>query len=291
MKRVVTAIIFITLAVPAPAAAGDYGPERILSFTRYLIARNQNYRALLELNRLQSYYPEYCAPVAFHVTGRYLLFRGERFAAILGSNPVAAGPLAGAADSLFRCDAAIALSDLPRLEAEIAAWPAGVEPFLDLCLKKRRLYLYLMERRFADADVLIDAGAPADFSAYRELVDRARAGISHEKKPWLAAVLGLMPGMGYVYSGDYGTGIFAFLLIAVDVILTYFAFRTGNEIIGYATGTIGCLFYAGSIAGGYIAARRFNTRQSDEATGSLAGALQLDRDREEMLIRHGLGKE
>ena len=205
--------------------------------------------------------------------------------------PARHGPLAAAADSLFKSDASIAIEDYARLETALSAWHAGAEPFLDLCLKKRRLFAYLMERRYNAAAGLFGDGAPAEFAAYRDLVEQARSGLSYEKKPWLSAVLGIIPGMGYLYSGDYGAGIFAFLLISVDVIMTYFAFRTHNDIIGYFTGVMGGFFYAGSIAGGYLAARRFNTKLSGETGGSLAGAMRFDRDREELLKRHGIGRE
>ncbi len=291
MKRVYPALIFLVLAVPALAGAGEYSPDRILSFTRHLVSQNEHYRALLELRRLHAYYPEYLAPLSFLVTERYLLFRGGQFTDILRAGAGAGGPLAAAADSLFKSDAAIAMADYARLETALAAWPAGTEPFLDRCLKKRRLFSCLVRRKYGEAAGLFNEGAPAEFAAYRDLVDRARAGLIYEKKPWLAAVLGIIPGMGYVYAGDYGTGIFALLLISVDVLMTYFAFRTRNDVIGYVTGAMGCFFYAGSIAGGYLSARRFNTRLSGETGGSLAGTMRFDGDREELLERHGIGKQ
>jgi hypothetical protein len=292
VKRLSSALICILLAVPVIASAGEYSADQVLSFTRHLIAKKEYYRALVELRRLRSYYPEYITPLSFQVTEQYLLFRGKQFSTILGTRAgAAAGPLDIAADSLFKCDAAIAMANYGAFEKTLSRWTPGAEPFLDLCLKKRRLYAYLMERRYNEASQMFASGTMDEFAAYRDLVDRPRAGFSHEKKPWLSAVLGIIPGMGYVYSEEYGTGIFAFLLITVDVIMTYFAFRTHNDVIGYFTGTMGCFFYAGSIAGGYLAARRFNTRLSSAGGDSLSDRLMFGRDREKIMERHGIGKE
>jgi len=288
VKRLVSALILFTVAAPAFAAADVYSPDRIRSFTRFLIGKKEYYRALVELKRLKSYYPDSIPQLTFNVSENYLLFAGKQYSAILGKPAGGSDPVFKAADLLFRCDSAIMVSDRARLETALASWPPAVDPFFDRCFKKRRLIAYLLERRYREASEIC---AAADFSAYRELIEKARAGFSYEKKPWLSALLGIIPGMGYLYSEEYATGIFAFLLISADLIMTYFAFRTHNDVIGYFTGVIGGFFYAGSIAGGYFAAQRFNVRHAGASTTHLMDELRMDNDREDIFNRHGIGKD
>ena len=143
-------------------------------------------------------------------------------------------------------------------------------PFSTAASKRGSFTRASYRERYEAAGGICGPPEAPDYSACRELIGWARSGIPGEKKPWLAAVLGIVPGIGYLYSGEIATGIFAFLLIAADVILTYFAFRTHNDVIGYFSGVIGGLFYAGSIAGGYFAAQRYNVRRFEAAGSSLS---------------------
>jgi hypothetical protein len=213
---------------------------------------------------------------------------GKQYSTILNKPADQAGSLFRATDSIFKCDSAALIADYGKLENSLSSWHSGVDPFLDHCFKKRRIFAFLLERRYAEAS---EFSAGTEFSAYRELIAQARSGFSYEKKPWLSAVLGIFPGMGYMYSEEYATGIFAFLLMTADIIMTYFAFRTHNDVIGYFTGVIGGFFYAGSIAGGYLAAQRFNIRLSDSNRTSLMNELHLERDREEIFNKHGIRRD
>lgn len=288
MKKNIFILMPLFLLAYGALSAEEFSADGIASFTRHLIGKKEYYRAFVELKRLKSYYPASIAPLTYNVTEHYLLFAGKQYSALFGKPAGGSAPLFVVADLLFKCDSAIMVSDSATLEAALTSWPPGVDPFFDRCFKKRRLMAYLLERRYGEASELC---AGADFSAYRELIEQARTGFSHEKKPWLSAVLGIIPGMGYLYSEEYATGIFAFLLISADIIMTYFAFQTHNDVIGYFTGVIGGFFYAGSIAGGYFAAQRFNVQRTGAHTTSLMDTLRLEDDREDIFNRHGIGKD
>ncbi len=291
MKKHIPLLMFFFLTVPALLSAEEYSAKGIAAFTRYLIGHKEYYRALVELKRLKSMAPDYLAPSVFTVTENYLLFHGKQYRDILGGPARESGQLPAGVGPLFRYDAAVALHDYKRAESILSSWSNVSEPYIDSCLKKRRLFSFLAARRYDEAAALCGVPSAPDYSACRELIDQARAGFSNEKKPWLAAVLGIVPGMGYVYAGDYATGIFAFILITIDVIMTYFAFQTHNDIVGYFTGVIGGFFYAGSIAGGYIAAQRFNLGQKNSMGDSLSGKFHFDQDRDEIFNRHGIGRD
>lgn len=288
MKKYICLTMPLILIVSGALFAEEYSRDAIASFTRHLIGKKEYYRALVELKRLKSYYPGSITSLTFDVSENYLLFAGRQYSTILGKPSGGSQPLFTAAELLFKCDSAIMVSDSVALEAALALWPPNIDPFFDRCFKKRRLMANLLERRYSEA---YEICAGADFSAYRELISQARSGFSYEKKTWLSAVLGIIPGMGYVYSEEYATGIFAFLLISADIIMTYFAFRTHNDVIGYFTGVIGGFFYAGSIAGGYFAARRFNMQRASANKTSFMSKLRLERDREDIFTRHGIGKK
>ncbi len=292
MKKFVPLVIFLIIVSSiGSVSAQEYNARSIASFTRYLIDHKEYYRAFVELKRLHSLAPGHSSPLAFSVTENYLLVQGKRYKDIVNGPARPAAPLQAAAVSLFRYDAAVALRDHGKADAVLAAWVSADEPFLDRCLKTRRLFSYLAARRYDEAAAFCEALPESDFSACRELIGLARQGFSREKKPWLAAVLGIIPGAGYMYSGQYATGVFAFLLISIDVIMTYFAFRTRNDVIGYFTGIIGGFFYAGSIAGGYFAAQRFNLEQGGSVGSSMAERLGFERDRDEIFNRHGMGNK
>jgi hypothetical protein len=288
LKKYIHLLLLLFLIVPGALSAEEFSAGSIASFTRYLIGKKEYYRAYVELKRLRSYYPDSITPLTFNVTENHLLFIGKQYATILGKPGVGSAPLFTAADLLFKSDSAIAISDNGKLETLLGSWPSGVDPFFDRCFKKRRLMTYLLERRYSEASEFCSG---ADFSAYRELIGQARSAFLYEKKPWLSALLGIIPGMGYVYSEEYATGIFAFLLLSADIIMTYFAFQTHNEVIGYFTGVIGGFFYAGSIAGGYFAAQRFNMRLADTNKTSLVNELRLEGDREETFNKLGIGRD
>lgn len=290
MKKFVPLLIFLAIvSCFGSVSAREYSAKSIAAFTRHLIGHKEYYRAFVELKRLRSIAPGHMSPLAFSVTENYLLFQGKQYKDIINGTAGPSAPLEAAAVSLFRYDAAVALRDYGKAEAVLAVWGSASEPFLDRCLKTRRLFLYLAARRYDEAAAFCEALPESDFSACRELIGLARQGFSREKKPWLAAVLGIIPGAGYMYSGQYATGVFAFLLISIDVIMTYFAFRTRNDVIGYFTGIIGGFFYAGSIAGGYFAAQRFNLEQGGSVGSSMAERLGFERDRDELYNRHGMG--
>lgn len=284
-------LLCIFLWQAAPATADEFGPDRLLGFTRSLIGRQEYYRALVELKRLESYHPGYLSPVAFHVTELYLLSRGKQYADIMGRKIPAGDAILASADLVFKCDAAIGASDFAGLDTLVAGWQSGADPYFDGLVKKRRLYSSLMSGRYGAAGGICGPPEAPDYGACRELIALAQRDSAGARKPWLAVVLGLVPGAGYLYSGEIATGVFAFLLIAADAVLTYFAFRTHNDVIGYFTGIVGGLFYAGSMAGGYFAARRYNMKRFETGRSSLSSAMKLDDDREELFNRYGIGRD
>lgn len=290
-NTVLFSLLCILLRQAAPAWADEFGPDRLLGFTRYLIGKQEYYRALVELKRIGSYHPGYISPAAFQVTELYLLSRGKQYSDIIDMKLMPGDAHLAAAGLVFKCDAAIGASDIAGLDTLVAGWRSGADPYFDGLVKKRRLYSSLVSGRYGAAEAVCGPPGAPDYGACRELIAMARRDFGGGKMPWLAAVLGIVPGAGYLYSGEIATGVFAFLLIAADAVLTYFAFRTHNDVIGYFTGVAGGLLYAGSMAGGYFAAQRYNVRRFETSRTSLSDTMKLGDDRKELFNRYGIGSD
>ncbi|MEQ1716023.1 MAG: hypothetical protein ABL907_08570 [Hyphomicrobium sp.] len=78
------------------------------------------------------------------------------------------------------------------------------------------------------------------------------------KHPALAGVLGLIPGMGYLYSGFPQTAIASLVVNGLFMGGTYKAFSHGNKPLGTMLGIVGIGWYSGNITGSVSTARRTN---------------------------------
>jgi len=109
-----------------------------------------------------------------------------------------------------------------------------------------------------DPDAALQALASMD-SAEAEAI---RVYMVHrDKKPWLGGILGIIPGLGYVYSGEYSNAARSAILNGLFV---WGMVATAEEDIwgGFAVITFFELtWYSGSIYGGIDAAHRYNRRR------------------------------
>jgi len=131
----------------------------------------------------------------------------------------------------------------------------------------------LAARRLAAANLRL-----GDFEAARRAValegvereDAVRAIESYErgrdKSPVVGGLLGLIPGLGYMYSGEYANAARSLLMNALCiwglVELVDREMWGGVAVVGFAELT----FYSGSIYGGADAAVRYNRRRLDACT-------------------------
>ncbi len=120
------------------------------------------------------------------------------------------------------------------------------------------------------------ATAPGDLGSARAAIDGyARR---RDKKPWVGGILGLVPGLGYVYSGEFSNaarslilnGLFIWGMVetAADDDWAVFSVLTFVEFT----------WYSGSIYGGIDAAHRHNQRRLDSAADQVRGEEKLRPD-------------
>ena len=120
------------------------------------------------------------------------------------------------------------------------------------------------------------AVAPGDLAKAREAVDRYAAG--RDKKPWLGGVLGLVPGLGYIYSGEYANAARSIILNSLFI---WGMVETADDdewglfaVLTFAEAT----WYSGSIYGGIDSAHRRNERRLEAATSDVRGDKRLTPD-------------
>ncbi len=129
-------------------------------------------------------------------------------------------------------------------------------------------------RRLAAADFLRagaidDARAALGDEVGAAAIDRYCAG--HDKSPRLGGFLGIVPGLGYAYSGEWGN---MFRSIFLNGIFGWAMFETADHDQWglFAVSTFFELtWYTGSIYGGIDAAHRYNRRRLDDAVRELRG--------------------
>jgi len=125
-------------------------------------------------------------------------------------------------------------------------------------------------------------------SQYQELIKYAKSEKGKLKSTTWATIAGLIPGLGYIYSDQTPTGIIALAVVTLSSLITAAAFKTDNKAIGFFTGTIGILFYSGSILGGYLASKKYNNNLKNNLNYHLEKKLNLEQDREYLFQKYGI---
>jgi tetratricopeptide (TPR) repeat protein len=99
-----------------------------------------------------------------------------------------------------------------------------------------------------------------------------------DKRPMLGGFLGMIPGFGYFYSGEYANG---FRSIILNSLFIYGMVDTAEKEQWGAFAVITFFeftWYSGSIYGGIDAAHRYNRNRLDSAVGAINGDAGFDPD-------------
>lgn len=103
-----------------------------------------------------------------------------------------------------------------------------------------------------------------------------------DKKPWVGGVLGLVPGLGYAYSGEYANALRSLILNSLFIWGMVETARDDQWAL-FALVTFGeFTWYSGSIYGGVDAAHRHNQRRLDAAVEDIRGPQRLQPDLREV---------
>ncbi len=123
---------------------------------------------------------------------------------------------------------------------------------------------------------------------YRDSYEYAMKLSEEKKSPFLGAVYGIIPGMGYVYAGEPGTGIVTLIVVTAGSAITWGAHVNNVEPLAAVSGAATLFMYAGSIAGGYMQTVKFNRGLSEKLVVRLDRDFMLDKDRDELYIKFGI---
>jgi hypothetical protein len=121
-------------------------------------------------------------------------------------------------------------------------------------------------------------GAVAGDAGREAAIDRYLAG--HDKSPRIGGLLGLVPGLGYAYSGEWGN---MFRSIFLNGIFGWAMFECADHDqwgLFAVTTFFELTWYSGSVYGGIDAAHRYNRNRLDMTVRELRGdeAPRLERD-------------
>lgn len=130
---------------------------------------------------------------------------------------------------------------------------------------------FVRDGRWREAEQAFLRGLPPDTDWNAPFASRARAlaKLADEghrlprRNPALAGLLGIVPGLGYLYSGYPGTGLSSALINGLFMAATYKAFKAGNEALGVTLGVLSLGWYGGNITGSISTARRRNEALTD----------------------------
>ena len=261
----------------------DFTPEKISSFVCSLTENGEYYRAYVELLRLKSFYPSYIDDSVYNITSNYLFYKGKRYSDIIETDFSGIKDTIYIPFSLFRIDSLIRLDKKNEAESELAVLYS--RPDSDIYaeyLKKRSLYISVLNNR--------KSTNPTDtaFYGYKELSAYSDSIYEQQKNPFLGALAGVIPGMGYIYAGESGTGIVSMIVIGAGSAVTYASYNNGMDSLAVISGLITFFFYGGSIAGGYMQTVKYNDRLMDTLEMRLDRELLPERDLDEIYFKFGL---
>lgn len=161
------------------------------------------------------------------------------------------------------------------LRGETAAvtrdWPAAAFYFQSLAstgvnsnitrYASRRLAITELHRRNPDAARRSLTGTGADETASLVALDRYTSG--RNKRPWLGGLLGLIPGLGYAYSGEFANAGRSLILNSIFIFGMVSTAQDENWGAFAAISFFELTWYSGSIYGGIDAAHRYNQGRLD----------------------------
>ena len=126
------------------------------------------------------------------------------------------------------------------------------------------------------------ADAPGTHDAAQQALTKYEAG--HDKKPWLGGILGIIPGLGYAYSGEYANAARSLILNSL------FIFGMVNTAQHDDWGAFAVItffeftWYSGSIYGGIDAAHRYNHQRLQDCQSQIVGNTGYKPDRQRFPI-------
>ena len=263
----------------------DFEPEKISGFIYHLIDNREYYRASVEVERLNSYYPGYLKTFEYTASINYLMYKGEAYDLISSwsFNDLNEDVLSKQISFIFKIDSLIKMKKYDEAERIIPSEFQGKDSFFPGIFQRRKLYFDLIKNRHRESGNNLYLR-----ENYKKLTDYADYIHEQEKNPWKGMAAGIIPGMGYIYAGEKGTGITAMIVIGLGAGVTALSWQHEIEPLAIVSGAATGFFYGGSIIGGYRETLRYNRRLMERLDLKLQRDFDFNRDTDEIFIRFGL---
>ncbi len=147
-------------------------------------------------------------------------------------------------------------------------------------LARRRLAAIRLAERDLDGARHLLSGSPINEDERIAYLDTFEAG--RDKNPRVGGLLGMIPGMGYAYAGEYANAFRSLLLNSLFIFGMVDTARN-NHWGGFAVITFfEITWYSGSIYGGIDASHRYNKRRMQVALDGIAGESGFEPDWEQI---------
>jgi len=124
---------------------------------------------------------------------------------------------------------------------------------------------YLRQKRWRDAEGILQPLILKDVElngVASSLRIRAREGVNLPRKnPALAGLFStVIPGVGKMYCGQYGDGIYSLIVVGVTGLVAWSGFQENgvHSVRGWLLGSMSAVFYVGNIYGSTVAAQIYN---------------------------------
>jgi tetratricopeptide (TPR) repeat protein len=128
--------------------------------------------------------------------------------------------------------------------------------------------LNIKQENISAAEVVLKS---AEFDTSEELITLQNYQNGNDKKPWLGGALGIIPGLGYAYSGEYANGLRSLILNGIFIFgMVETADNDQWGLFGIVT-FFELTWYSGSIYGGIDSTHRYNQARMQDCVNDVLG--------------------
>jgi len=270
MRYVKILFLFVFITSPGYSLyASEANNDTMFNFADELHKNGEYYRAITEYQRYIFYYPGgYRSNQACIQVSRCLLEGGKPFEAVewgKKARPQIPKGRYSAELNLLTGRGYLLLDNYKEARTVLAEGIQDADTIPDFADEGRFLVgiSYIYEEQWGGASKAFSSVSPSSpfYERANKYSTEAKTGVNlHFKNTTLATTLSIVPGLGYLYSGERGTAMASFIVNGLFGWGTYEAFRKKEYGIGVVIGLFSLGWYTGNIYGGSASAARYNDR-------------------------------
>jgi tetratricopeptide (TPR) repeat protein len=142
------------------------------------------------------------------------------------------------------------------------------------------LGLILLQKKWKEAEGFYQKHMDNSMPVYHQFGTALNRRLeSKTKSPFLAGTLSaVIPGLGKVYTKNYGDGFMAFLFTGLNLWQAYQGFKKEgvHSVRGWIFGAIGFSFYLGNVYGAVKSAEKYNKKIDDDVTNEVKAVIKYN---------------